>query len=447
MSAVTETGTGGSEEVADQVRRAIQEGEFVPNQRLVEADLSVQFAASRAAIRTALVQLAAEGLVERVQNRGARVRAVSLGEAIEISEVRMVVEGLCAAKAAERATDDDLDVLRGIGEDMQAAVDRGDVFGYSELNRRLHATVRPIGGQKVAGDVLERLRGQNVRHQFRLALLPGRASVSLPQHLEIIEAVRARDAARAEAAMRAHLASVIETLPAGRTVRRRRLTPRRAHPPGAPPAARVVWAPRSLTILATDRRLRGAGPGGAGATRRGGTMRTVVVTDPPRADVDDAATLGGHGVATVHEALGRVGYLGPEFRPAWSGARIGGTAVTVLCWPGDNLMIHVAVEQCRPGDVLVVATTSPSTDGLFGELFATALARRGVRGVVLASGVRDVAELREMGFPAWSRAISAQGSVKATAGAVNVPVLGRPDRPPRRRRGRRRRRRHGGAAR
>jgi 4-hydroxy-4-methyl-2-oxoglutarate aldolase len=152
-------------------------------------------------------------------------------------------------------------------------------------------------------------------------------------------------------------------------------------------------------------------------------MRNVVVTDPPRADAADAEALGGFGVATVHEALGRVGYLGPAFRPAWPGARIGGTAVTVLCWPGDNLMIHVAVEQCRPGDVLVVATNSPSTDGLFGELFATALAQRGVRGVVLGSGVRDVTELREMGFPAWSTAVSAQGSVKATAGAVNVPVV------------------------
>jgi 4-hydroxy-4-methyl-2-oxoglutarate aldolase len=152
-------------------------------------------------------------------------------------------------------------------------------------------------------------------------------------------------------------------------------------------------------------------------------MRTVVVTEPPRADPADAARLGEFGVATVHEALGRVGYLGPELRPAWSGARIGGTAVTVLCWPGDNLMIHLAVEQCRPGDVLVVATNSPSTDGLFGELFATALAHRGVRGVVLGCGVRDVAELREMGFPAWSRAVSAQGSVKATAGAVNVPIV------------------------
>jgi 4-hydroxy-4-methyl-2-oxoglutarate aldolase len=152
-------------------------------------------------------------------------------------------------------------------------------------------------------------------------------------------------------------------------------------------------------------------------------MRTVVVTDPPRADLADAETLGGHGVATVHEALGRVGYLGPTFRPAWPGARIGGTAVTVLCWPGDNLMIHVAVEQCRAGDVLVVATTSPCSDGLFGELFSTALAHRGVRGVILGCGVRDVAELREMGFPAWSTAVSAQGSVKATPGAVNVPIV------------------------
>jgi 4-hydroxy-4-methyl-2-oxoglutarate aldolase len=155
---------------------------------------------------------------------------------------------------------------------------------------------------------------------------------------------------------------------------------------------------------------------------RGG-KRNVVVTDPPRADVGDAERLGEYGVATVHEALGRVGYFGPTFRPAWAGARTGGTAVTVLCWPGDNLMIHVAVEQCRPGDVLVVATNSPSTDGLFGELFATALVRRGVRGAVLATGVRDVAELRETRFPVWSTAVSAQGTVKATAGAVNVPVV------------------------
>src|SRR3954463_6587057 len=152
-------------------------------------------------------------------------------------------------------------------------------------------------------------------------------------------------------------------------------------------------------------------------------MRTVVVTDPPRADLAQVDALGGFGVATVHEAIGRRGLADRRLRPIRPGQRLAGTAVTALCWPGDNLMIHVAVEQCRPGDVLVVATNSPSTDGLFGELFATALASRGVRGVVLGCGVRDVAELREMGFPAWSTAVSAQGSVKATAGTVNVPVV------------------------
>lgn len=152
-------------------------------------------------------------------------------------------------------------------------------------------------------------------------------------------------------------------------------------------------------------------------------MRTVVITDPPRADQNLVRRLGELGTATVHEAQGRTGFLGPAFRPAWTGARTAGTAVTALCWPGDNTMIHVAVEQCHAGDLLVVATTSPSTDGLFGELFATALTARGVRGVVLGCGVRDVAELRELGFPAWSTAVSAQGTVKATLGAVNVPVV------------------------
>lgn len=152
-------------------------------------------------------------------------------------------------------------------------------------------------------------------------------------------------------------------------------------------------------------------------------MRSVIVTDPPRAALADVDALAGFGVATVHEALGRTCYLGPELRPIQQDARVGGTAVTVLCWPGDNLMIHAAVEQCREGDLMVVTTTSPCTDGLFGELFATALAHRGVRGVVTTTGVRDVADLRAMGFPAWSAAVSAQGTVKATAGAVNVPIV------------------------
>ncbi|WP_028925788.1 4-carboxy-4-hydroxy-2-oxoadipate aldolase/oxaloacetate decarboxylase [Pseudonocardia acaciae] len=152
-------------------------------------------------------------------------------------------------------------------------------------------------------------------------------------------------------------------------------------------------------------------------------MSNVIVTDPPRAALGEVDALVSFGVATVHEALGRTGYLGHTLRPIQQGARTGGTAVTVLCWPGDNLMIHAAVEQCRPGDLLVVTTASPCTDGLFGELLATALAHRGVRGLVTTTGVRDVAELRAMGFPVWSAAVSAQGSVKATAGSVNVPVV------------------------
>jgi DNA-binding GntR family transcriptional regulator len=199
--------------VVDAIRAAIAEGEFVPNQRLVEADLSERFGASRAAVRTALVQLSSEGLVERVQNRGARVRAVSLAEAIEITEVRMALEGLCAAKAAERLTDDDRDRLREIGEAMRAAVASGDLLGYSELNRQLHGLVRELAGQATADAILERLRGQNVRHQFQLAMHPGRPAVSLPQHLEIIEALCAGDSEAAEAAMRRHIRSVIDTLP------------------------------------------------------------------------------------------------------------------------------------------------------------------------------------------------------------------------------------------
>ena len=151
-------------------------------------------------------------------------------------------------------------------------------------------------------------------------------------------------------------------------------------------------------------------------------MRNVIVTGCPRADPDAVARLAEFGVATVHEAIGRTGYLGPAIRPVYLGSRVGGTAITVVCWPGDNLMIHAAVEQCQPGDMLVVTTTSPSGDGAFGELLATALRHRGVRGLVTTGGVRDVAELHAMNFPVFSAAVSAQGTVKATAGAVNVPV-------------------------
>jgi DNA-binding GntR family transcriptional regulator len=208
-----ESDPGEQAPVVDAIRDAITSGEFAPNQRLVEAELSERFGAIRAAVRNALLHLASEGLVERIQNRGARVRAVSLEEAVEITEARMVLEGLCAAKAAERVTDADKAQLRELGTQMRLAVAEGDVLGYSDLNKQLHALIRDLSGQATARKVLERLRLQNVRHQFRLAMHPGRPAVSLPQHLEIIEALCAADPEAAEAAVRKHLRSVIDALP------------------------------------------------------------------------------------------------------------------------------------------------------------------------------------------------------------------------------------------
>lgn len=152
-------------------------------------------------------------------------------------------------------------------------------------------------------------------------------------------------------------------------------------------------------------------------------METVIFTDPPRPAPDVVEGFAGIGAATVGEALGRTGDLGSDLRPIQQGARIAGTAVTVLSWPGDNLMIHAAIEQCGPGDILVVATRSPSQNGMFGELFATALQHRGVAGAVIDAGVRDTQELRDMGFPVWSRHINMRGTVKNTPGAVNVPIV------------------------
>src|ERR1700742_4633976 len=194
------------------LRQAILNGDFAPGQRLIEEELAGTLGVTRQSLRSALLDLTAEGLVERIPNRGARVRVVSTAEAVAITECRMALEALCAAKAAERITDDEAAQLRELAENLKRSVADGNPLKYSELNRELHRRVGVISGQTVAVGLLERLHAQLVRHQFQLALRPGRPEVSLPEHVAIAHAVAGRRPEDAERGVRAHLASVIEAL-------------------------------------------------------------------------------------------------------------------------------------------------------------------------------------------------------------------------------------------
>lgn len=199
-------------DVRAQLRDAILKGTYAPRQRLIEADLAEEYGASRFTLRNALIQLASDGLVELQPNRGARVREITVEEAIEITEIRQAVESLVAARAAEKVSDEQISFLRQLGDDMRAAVDQNELMRYSELNTILHSTLRVIAGHSSATRVLEQLHGQMVRHQFQLFLVPGRPSMSLPEHLSIIDGVCERNPHAARAAMGAHVESVITTL-------------------------------------------------------------------------------------------------------------------------------------------------------------------------------------------------------------------------------------------
>jgi DNA-binding GntR family transcriptional regulator len=194
------------------LRQAILSGDLAPGQRLVEEELAGTLGVTRQSLRAALLDLTADGLVERIPNRGARVRVVTTEEAVAITECRMALEALCAAKAAERVTDEQAAQLRELAEELKRSVAEGNPLKYSELNRELHRLVGVISGQAVAVGLLERLHAQLVRHQFQLALRPGRPEVSLPEHLAIAHAVAGRRPVDADRAVRAHLASVIEAL-------------------------------------------------------------------------------------------------------------------------------------------------------------------------------------------------------------------------------------------
>jgi DNA-binding GntR family transcriptional regulator len=204
--------TGKKPDVTAALHEAIIGGKFMPNERLLEVELAARFKSNRLQIRTALSKLESEGLVVSEPNRGARVRAITAEEAIEITEARAVMETLVATKAAERATNDDIVRLQNVIESMRGAIAGGDLLGYSELNGALHTEIRRIACHATANRILGLLNSQVVRFQFRAILIPGRATKSFAEHEMIVDAIRAHDTERARSSMANHLFQVVDAL-------------------------------------------------------------------------------------------------------------------------------------------------------------------------------------------------------------------------------------------
>jgi 4-hydroxy-4-methyl-2-oxoglutarate aldolase len=366
-----------AEEGYAELREAIVSGRLQPNERLVEAELSRELGVGRAAVRAALARLEQEGLVEHERHRGARVRMVGEREAVEILEARAVLEGLSARHAAERADAAGVEALRAIVAEMRSRVESGDLLGASDQNARLHERLREIAEHPTSARLISGLRSQLVRFQYRTILLPGRSEHSFAEHEAIVEAVARRDPDAAEKAMRTHLSHVAEAL----------------------------------------HNTRGAEVGEAN-----GVQAAPVEDAEETASDGPYAELAELGSATVYEAGGRRGYVDHDLVQAVPGSRAAGPARTVRCGQDDNLMVHAAIAEAEPGEVLVLTMPQARPVALVGDLLATQARERGVAALLIDASIRDVEELREMGLPIWARWVRVRGAGKDVPGAIGEPV-------------------------
>jgi 4-hydroxy-4-methyl-2-oxoglutarate aldolase len=365
----------------EQLREAIVSGRLQPNERLVEAELSRELGVGRAVVRAALARLEQEGLVERERNRGARVRMISEREAVEILEARTVLEGLTARYAAERADAEAVRSLRSILAEMRSRLAAGDLLGASDQNALLHERMREAAEHPTSARLISGLRSQLVRFQYRTILVPGRSEHSYSEHEAIVEAIARHDPDAAEAAMRAHLSHV------------------------------------AAALHAATQDAAGVGPanGSAGAS----TRPSAPSSRPLAAPYAELAELGS---ATVYEAGGRRGYVDAELIQAVPGSRAAGPARTVRCGQDDNLMVHAAIAEAEPGEILVLTMPEPRPVALVGDLLATQARERGVAALLIDASIRDVEELAEMGLPIWARWVRVRGAGKDVAGTIGAPV-------------------------